>query len=86
MNFKIMGFIFLTCCYFYKGKQLSAASCLLAWMIKHSKIQSTLKGKNLLLEEQILSFKSWLSLRRVTYEKLAQLLPLSVYPVTLNFI
>ena len=39
------------------------ASCLLPWVTNPSKRVSTLKEQNLLLEEQILFFKSWPQLR-----------------------
>ena len=49
-------------------------SFLLHWKIQLFDMVSTLKGKNLLLEEQILSFKSLPLLKREA--KLAELLPL----------
>ena len=39
-------------------------SCLLPWTKKLFPVGSTFKGKNLLLAEPILSFKSWTPLRR----------------------
>ena len=36
----------------------------LVWMKKLLKMEATLKGKNLLLQEQILSSKNWPQLRR----------------------
>ena len=45
---------------------------------------STLKGKNLLLMEQILSSKSLSPLRREAKMIMTELLPLGVYPLTLK--
>ena len=47
------------------------------------KMGFTLKGKNLLLLEQILSFKSKPLLRREPKLKMTELLPLKVYPCTI---
>ena len=47
-------------------------------------MESTLKGKNLLLEEQILSFKSWPLLRREVNLKKGELLSLKVYKFILK--
>ena len=47
----------------------------------HFKMGSTMKGKNLLLWEQILSFKSLSLLRRELKTKMVELLPLKVYPL-----
>ena len=41
--------------------------------------RSTLKGKNLILKEQILPFTSWPLLRREAKTKLTEFLPLKIY-------
>ena len=49
-----------------------------------SKKGSTLKGRNLLLMEQIHSFKSGLLLKKEAEKKLAEFFPLKVYKVTIR--
>ena len=58
--------------------------CLLSWMTNPSEIWFNLKRKNLLLEEQILSFKSRPQLKREAKMKMTKLLPLKVYRLTSN--
>ena len=55
----------------------------LLWMRQVFEMGSTIKGKNLLLEEQILYFKSRPLLRR---EAKIELLPLQVYSLTNYYI
>ena len=59
-------------------------SCLTPWREKPFQKGSTLEGKNLLLEEQILSYKSSAPWRREAKVKLAELLPLKMYSFTLS--
>ena len=59
-------------------------SNLLPKMKKPFQKGSTLKGKNLLLEEQILSFKSGPILQRKANIEMIELLPLKVCPFTLS--
>ena len=51
-------------------------SCLLSWTMQPFKIGSTLTGKNLLIGEQILFFKSWSLMRCEAKMKIKELLPL----------
>ena len=46
---------------------------------------STVKGKNLLQKEQILSFKSRPTLRKEARTNMAELLPLKVYPSSFTY-
>ena len=81
-HFKVNGYTFMFEHHFTKGSNF-VTSCLLPWRRNPSKLGFTLKGKNLLLEEQILSFKSESQLRREGKMKLAELLFLNVKPFTL---
>ena len=60
---------------FYKGKQLLWLPICFPGQCSPFKIGSTLKGKNLLLKEQILFFKSWPLLRWEAKMKIEELLP-----------
>ena len=67
---------------FTKGNNF--CDCLHSWTTWPFQNGSTLKGKNLLLEEQILFYKSIPIWRREAKMKMAELLPLKVNPVTFN--
>ena len=67
----------------YKGKRLLWLLIFFHGQWNPSKIRYAPKGKNLLQQEQILSFKSWPHLRRETNMKMTGLLPLKEYLVTL---
>ena len=66
---------------FTKGNN-SGTSCCFPGSWELSKRLSTHQGKNLLLEEQILSFKSWLPFRREAKMKMARVASPKVYPFT----
>ena len=54
---------------YYNGELASVAFCCFPGGCHPSKSESTLKGKNLLMEEQILSFKSGPPIRRHAKKK-----------------
>ena len=68
---------------FYKGKQLPWSHVCISGRQSLAKCGSTLKGKNLLLWEQILSYKSWSIHKREANMKIVELLPLKVYSLIL---
>ena len=59
-------------------------SCLFLWRMRLFQRGSTLKGKNLLLGEQILFFNSCPPMRWEAKMKMEELLPLKVYLFTLT--
>ena len=69
-------------CHFYHGKQPLWLPVLFSVLFP-SKMGSTLTGGNLLLQEQILSFKSRSSLKREAKKKMVELLPFNMYLFTL---
>ena len=64
--------------FFLKDKSKKLKCCLLQFLFGTLRV----KRKTLLMKEQILSFKNGPLLRRDTGRKMAELLPLKVYPVT----
>ena len=60
-------------------------SYLLCWLEMPFEKGSTLEGKNLHLDEQILFFKSRTPFRREAKMKMEELLPLKVFPFTLRW-
>ena len=58
LYFKMNGYTTMISYHFYKGKQLLGLPVCFPGQCRPFKIGSTLKGKNLLLGEQILLFKS----------------------------
>ena len=69
---------------FNEGKQLLWLPVCFPGQCSPFKIGSTLKGKNLLLEEQILFYKSWPLMKWEAKMKIKELLPLKVFPYTLS--
>ena len=77
---------FLSHCVFINLRCIGAPDIFLIWFpgrsMDHYEMQSTLKGKNLLPGEQILSFKSWPPL---LLSKVTKLFSLAVYLYTLKY-
>ena len=78
-HLNVYEYISMIFCQFYKGKQLLLLPVCFPEQCRPFKIGSTLKGKNLLLGEQILFFKSWPLMRREAKVKIKEMLPLKVY-------
>ena len=70
---------------FLKRELIFVTSCLPVETIYSFKDGSDLESKNLLKEEHILSFRSWLSFGRDAIMEMEKSLPLKVYPYTLKW-
>ena len=79
-QFKVYEYTSMIFLPFYKGKQLLWLPVCYSGQCSPFKKGSTLKGKNLLLMEQSLFYKSWFLMRWEAKMKIKELLSLKVYP------